>query len=180
MAAETQGGRPNDAEFAALVEEHQASLRVFVRSLGVEPDWVDDLAQDAFVVAYRELASFDPGRDFGKWLRGIARNLVRNELRKQGRHRRILHEGLAAHLVELGESETEERFDAGQVSALRDCVEGLPTKSRELVHSRYYEGWNASVLADKFEMKAATIRQTLLRIRRQLHQCINKRTKEAS
>jgi len=48
------------------------------------------------------------------------------------------------------------------------------------VHSRYYEGWNASVLADKFEMKAATIRQTLLRIRRQLHQCINKRTKEAS
>lgn len=172
------GTDANEAEFEALVKEHQASLRVFVRSLGVEPDWVDDLAQDAFVVAYRELESFDPGRDFGKWLRGIARNLVRNELRKRGRQHRILHEGLAEHLLELGEKE-EERFDAGQVTALRDCVEALPGKSRELVHSRYYEGWNASVLADKFEMKAATIRQTLLRIRRQLHLCIKKRTKEA-
>jgi len=58
-------------------------------------------------------------------------------------------------------------------------VEGLPNQSRELVRSRYYEGWNASVLADKFEMKAATIRQTLLRIRRQLYQCISERIKEA-
>ena len=167
----------DDNLFAGLVEEHQASLRVFVRSLGVEPDWVDDLAQDAFVVAYREMDSYDPERDFGKWLRGIARNLVRNELRKQGRHRRILHEGLSQHLVEFAEKE-EPQFDVGQVSALRDCVEQLPNRSRELVHSRYYEGWNASILADKFEMKAATIRQTLLRIRRQLYQCINHRVKE--
>ncbi len=167
----------NDNLFAGLVKEHQASLRVFVRSLGVEPDWVDDLAQDAFVVACREMGSYDPERDFGKWLRGIARNLVRNELRKQGRHRRILHEGLSQHLLEFSEQE-EEQFGAGDVSALRDCVEQLPNRSRELVRSRYYEGWNATVLADKFEMKAATIRQTLLRIRRQLYQCINQRMKE--
>ena len=168
----------DDNLFAGLVEEHQASLRVFVRSLGVEPDWVDDLAQDAFVVAYQEMDAYDPGRDFGKWLRGIARNLVRNELRKQGRHRRILHEGLAEHLLDLGEKE-EDHFDAGHFSALRDCVEQLPNQSRELVRSRYYEGWNASILAGKFEMKAATIRQTLLRIRRQLYQCISERIKEA-
>ena len=167
----------DDNLFAGLVEEHQASLRVFVRSLGMEPDWVDDLAQDAFVLAYREMDSYDPERDFGKWLRGIARNLVRNELRKQGRHRRILHEGLSQHLMEFAKKE-ESQFDVGQVSALRDCVEQLPNRSRELVHSRYYEGWNASILADKFEMKAATIRQTLLRIRRQLYQCINQRVKE--
>ena len=167
----------NDNLFAGLVKEHQASLRVFVRSLGVEPDWVDDLAQDSFVVACREMGSYDPERDFGKWLRGIARNLVRNELRKQGRHRRILNEGLSQHLLEFSEQE-EEQFGAGDVSALRDCVEQLPNRSRELVRSRYYEGWNATVLADKFEMKAATIRQTLLRIRRQLYQCINQRMKE--
>ena len=167
----------NDNLFAGLVKEHQASLRVFVRSLGVEPDWVDDLAQDAFVVAYREMDSYDSERDFGKWLRGIARNLVRNELRKQGRHRRILNEGLSQHLLEFSEQE-EGQFEAGHVSALRDCVEQLPNRSRELIHSRYFEGWNASILADKFEMKAATIRQTLLRIRRQLYQCINQRVKE--
>ena len=48
-----------DELFAGLVRDHQASLRVFVRSQGVEPGWVDDLAQDAFVIAYRELDSCD-------------------------------------------------------------------------------------------------------------------------
>lgn len=169
--------RVDDEFFASLVQEHQASLRVFVRSLGVEPDWVDDLAQDAFVVAYRELDSYDPDRDFGKWLRGIARNLVRNELRKQGRQKRILHEGLSQHLMDLAQQE-EGQVDDTQVSALRDCIEQLPRQSRELVHSRYYEGWDATVLADKFEMKAVTVRQTLLRIRRKLYVCINQRAKE--
>ncbi len=173
----TEARAARDELFADLVKDHQASLRVFVRSLGVEPDWVDDLAQDAFVVAYREMDSYDPDRDFGKWLRGIARNLVRNELRKQGRHRRILHESLSQHLLNLAEKEVDQ-VDVAQLSALRDCVEQLPGRSRELVHSRYYEGWDATILADKFEMKAATVRQTLLRIRRQLYQCINQRVKE--
>jgi len=174
----TEARAARDELFADLVKEHQVSLRVFVRSLGVESGWVDDLAQDAFVVAYREMDSYDPDRDFGKWLRGIARNLVRNELRKQGRHRRILHESLSQHLLDLAENEKDREVDVTQLSALRDCVEQLPGKSRELVHSRYFEGWDATILADKFEMKAATVRQTLLRIRRQLYQCINQRVKE--
>ena len=173
----TEARAARDELFTDLVKDHQASLRVFVRSLGVDPGWVDDLAQDTFVVAYREMDSYNPDRDFGKWLRGIARNLVRNELRKQGRHRRILHESLSQHLLNLAENEGDQ-VDVTQLSALRDCVEQLPGRSRELIHSRYHEGWDATVLADKFEMKAATVRQTLLRIRRQLYQCINQRVKE--
>ena len=173
----TEARAARDELFTDLVKDHQASLRVFVRSLGVEPGWVDDLAQDTFVVAYREMDSYNPDRDFGKWLRGIARNLVRNELRKEGRHRRILHESLSQHLLNLAENK-EDQVDVTQLSALRDCVEQLPGRSRELVHSRYFEGWDATILADKFEMKAATVRQTLLRIRRQLYQCINQRVKE--
>lgn len=173
----TEARAARDELFADLVKEHQVSLRVFVRSLGVESGWVDDLAQDTFVVAYREMDSYDPDRDFGKWLRGIARNLVRNELRKQGRHRRILHESLSQHLLGLAENEKDREVDVTQLSALRDCVEQLPGKSRELVRSRYFEGWDATILADKFEMKAATVRQTLLRIRRQLYQCVNQRVK---
>ena len=174
----TEARAARDELFADLVKEHQVSLRVFVRSLGVESGWVDDLAQDAFVVAYREMDSYDPDRDFGKWLRGIARNLVRNELRKQGRHRRILHESLSQHLLGLAENEKDREVDVTQLSALSDWVEQLPGKSRELVRSRYFEGWDATILADKFEMKAATVRQTLLRIRRQLYQCVNQRVKE--
>ena len=35
-----------DESFARLVAEHQFQLRGFVRSLGVDPEWVDDVAQE--------------------------------------------------------------------------------------------------------------------------------------
>ena len=174
-----ESDRLDHDRFAELVATHHASLRVFVRSLGIAPDWVDDLAQDAFVVAYRELDAFYEERDFGKWLRGIARNLVRNELRKENRHRRILHEGLTQHLLDLHEQEAAAPFQEGQVEALRACLGKLPEDSREMVHSRYHEGWNAARMGEKFDMKTATVRQQLLRIRRQLRECIDQQLKEA-
>ena len=52
---------PQSAEidFEGLVREQQSSLRAFIYSLGVDANWVDDLAQDVFVVAYRELDSYE-------------------------------------------------------------------------------------------------------------------------
>jgi len=38
--------------FEALVLDHHVGIRAFVRSLGVDPDWVDDIAQEAFLIAF--------------------------------------------------------------------------------------------------------------------------------
>ena len=58
--------------------------------LGQLQDAVDDLAQDAFVVAYERIETLQHPEEAGPWLRSIARNLVRNELRKSMRRRRIV------------------------------------------------------------------------------------------
>jgi DNA-directed RNA polymerase specialized sigma24 family protein len=38
----------------------------------VDEAWVDDLAQEAFIVAFRRVNEFEIGTDFGKWLRSVA------------------------------------------------------------------------------------------------------------
>ncbi|TWT84730.1 RNA polymerase sigma factor CnrH [Planctomycetes bacterium CA13] len=168
------------AEFAQLVAQQHQQLRSFVRTLGVAPDWVDDLAQEAFLVAWRERESFDPQQDYGKWLRGIARNLVRNELRKQKRQERLLHQGLAELLVRADEFQPQgESWAECRVPMLRDCVEQLAPKSRELVSTRYGDGWKAPDLADHFKMTPTAVRQALTRIRMQLKRCIELRTVES-
>ena len=62
----------HDSAFTQLVAEQHQQLRGFVRTLGVDPEWVDDLAQEVFLVAWRESEAFDSQRDIGKWLRGRA------------------------------------------------------------------------------------------------------------
>lgn len=167
--------------FARFVRDHQASLRSFLRLLGVQPDAVDDLAQETFLVAYRELDSFDDERDFGKWLRGIARNLVRNETRKVARRSRILHNDLTDHLLAQSENANEEeRYEDHDFKALRDCVEQLPDKCRTMIARRYADEWTSQYLADQFEMTAGAVRLSLMRIRRQLKTCIEKRIASAT
>lgn len=168
-----------DGNFTELVREHHVPLRAFVRSLGVDPEWVDDLAQEAFLVAFRERSSFNQQGDIGKWLRGIARNLVRNELRKDARRRRILHSALSELAVGAAEAHEEsETWSCVRMSFLRNCIEQLPPKSRQMISERYGGGWLAGDLAQQLAMSAAAVRQALTRIRRQLKRCIDHQVAE--
>ena len=131
-------------------------------SLAVDPDWVDDVAQEAFLTAYREWKSFDNSRDFGKWLRGIAANIVRNELRKDARRQRILHTELAELLLDRQRDDRSET-EPISIDTVRDCLEKLTARNRELVRARYRDGDTAERLAERFELSAANVRQLLAR-----------------
>ena len=164
-------GDDRSALFESLVLKHHVRLRAFVRSLGVEPDWVDDIAQEAFVKAYKDWDSFDQSRSFGKWVRGIAANIVRNEIRKQTRRRRLLHSDLAHLLVDRHEA----AGDAPEplaVEAVRFCLGKLTPSSRAIVEGRYRDGLTAPELAERLQKTAANVRQMLVRIRRQIRNCV--------
>ena len=50
---------PKSETYIEYVRENHAGLRAFIRSLGVAPLWVDDIAQEAFIIAYDRLDEFD-------------------------------------------------------------------------------------------------------------------------
>ena len=74
--------------FAALVQRHQATVyRVCYRVLGNRED-AEDAAQEAFLRAYRKLATFRGESAFGTWLLRLAVNVALNERKRRGsRHR---------------------------------------------------------------------------------------------
>ncbi|MDF1740226.1 MAG: sigma-70 family RNA polymerase sigma factor [Verrucomicrobiales bacterium] len=166
--------------FIEQVREHHATLRGFVRSLGVAPMWVDDVAQEAFIVAYNRLDEFDRERDFGAWLRGIARNLVINERRKDARRKRILSDNLTDVLLSsssASDHEEEELGDRGlaKLNALRECIKSLPEKSLGLLKSRYENESSAQDIAEEFSMKPPAVRKALERARTALKKCMDER-----
>lgn len=158
-------------DFDALVRENQASLRAYIRALGAQDVWVDDLAQEVFLVAYREWDRFDTSADAGRWLRGIARNLVLNERRKSARRSRLLQESLVDALMEVDPG-IRGRPCAAVLEALQDCVGRLPERSRLLLERRYAEDEDAVTLATYFNASAAAVRQTLVRSRSAVRRCL--------
>jgi RNA polymerase sigma-70 factor (ECF subfamily) len=164
-------------EFESRVQEHQAGLRAFIRALGVDEAWVDDLAQEAFLIAYRRLEEFEAGTDFGKWLRRIARNLAANERRKDARRSRLLPFAVAdILLVQTAAGDPFEPDLNRLLPVMRECVGQLPARSRELLQRRYAASENASEVSRALRMSADAVRQALLRIRLAVKECIEKKT----
>ncbi len=60
--------------FDILASEYRPMVLAYIRSLGADAHLAEDLAQETFLAAYRSLEKFEEGRDFGSWIRGIARN----------------------------------------------------------------------------------------------------------
>jgi RNA polymerase sigma-70 factor (ECF subfamily) len=170
----------NLQSFEACVREHQAGLRAFIRSLGAQEIWVDDLAQEAFLIAYRRLNDFETGADFGAWIRGIARNLVANERRKEVRRSRLLHGSLVDVLMESATAGPRDEADlSAWVTVMQECVGQLTARSRDLLRRRYAGGEKASGLARELGLSAASVRQKLRRIRLWVKECVENKLVEA-
>jgi RNA polymerase sigma factor (sigma-70 family) len=72
--------------FGELVGRHQGMVRGFLRRmLGRAADLADDLAQETFIKAHRNLRSYRGGAKFSVWLCAIAANELRAEWRRRKR-----------------------------------------------------------------------------------------------
>jgi len=179
----SMGAAPDDVEaFTGLVREHQAGLRAFVRALGVEADWVDDVAQEVFLIAYRQRAQFESGKDYGRWLRGIARRVAANERRKEARHSRLLTAALP-ELMPAEAAPVEELLEGGTapiLEALRKCMGGLPERGRALLARRYEKGDTAPALALALNLSPDAVRQSLMRLRSAVKRCVEDKLHKGS
>ncbi|WP_406699293.1 sigma-70 family RNA polymerase sigma factor [Singulisphaera sp. Ch08] len=165
------------ATLEMLVRDYQAGVRAFIRALGVNEAGVDDLAQETFLVAYRKLEDWDPSRDAGRWLRGIARHLAANERRKAGRRTRLLAGGLADLLIDRAEPELATPASEW-LDALRSCLQELPEAGRALLLRRYADGELAETMATRMQTRADTLRQRLLRLRLLVKSCVERKMGE--
>lgn len=173
---------PDLKEFTRVISDHHSSLRYFIQGLGVNAAWVDDMAQDTFLVAYRKWDEFDTVENPGAWLRAIARNLILNETAKLNRRQRLLDENLTTLLLE---AETNEPA-AGELSdlsqrrdALRVCLGRLTAKARGVIESRYYRDHNSTEIAQELSMKPAAVRKMLFHARQTLANCLRENLADA-
>jgi len=172
IIARVQGGEVD--AFAALVQLFQRDVwLVAVRCLH-DREATEELVQRTFVQAYAKLDQFQPGTHFGAWIKTIARHMVLEDLRRQGRDANKLR-AYRAHLeAQLqGEAEFEDRQEAMR-DALRRCREELTPAAQQALELRYHKALSFAAVAEQLDRTVAASRQLLQRARLTLRQCIEK------
>ena len=94
-AAVLARARQGDSEaFRVLVERHSRSVfRLAYRMTGNEQD-AEDVVQESFLRAYRQLGRFESRANFGTWLYRIVSNCSVDLMRATGRHDQTRAESL--------------------------------------------------------------------------------------
>lgn len=163
--------------FEDIVRLYQADVRILTRRHFGSPAEADDVAQEIFVQVYRGLSSFRGDSSVRTWILGIARNQIRLHIRNEGRRRRRSETIVPPELLE--NSAATEDVDPFQVSnaveeldALRDCVTRLNERQRWFVESFYFLKYSAEMIASEASLTAGAVRMLLMRIRKQLAECI--------
>jgi RNA polymerase sigma-70 factor (ECF subfamily) len=158
--------------FDLLVLRYQHKVVKLVARLLRDPTEAEDVAQDAFVKAYRALASFRGDSAFYTWLYRIAVNTARNAM--ASRQRRPLD--YEADLSETEQSAVASRMshsDTPEATALSDeihatvnrAVADLPEDLRTAIILREIEGLSYEEIAAAMDCPVGTVRSRIFRAR---------------
>jgi RNA polymerase sigma-70 factor (ECF subfamily) len=129
--------RGDNEAFRRIIHEYSLCLRSYIAASVHSLDVVDDLAQDVFFAAFRNLRDFRRGDDFGCWLRGIARNKVYKHFRSSARRHKAMKGFLekVAGMVGARLDRGAEGDTSDSIEVLLQCIGRLPERLRRVVHA---------------------------------------------
>ena len=155
-----------------LVRRHQASVRGFLLFLGCPSSMVDDLVQDAFLAVFDARFEERSEAATGAYLRTVARNLFLKAMRRERLHAAAIeYEGAERTWVEF---EADDEGD-GYLAALRQCLESVQGRAREVLGLRYRSNLVRTAIAGRLGMSESGVKSVLVRTRKRLRECIERK-----
>ena len=165
--------RGDKAAFDLLVAKYQRKIFRLLSRLIRDSAEVEDVAQEAFIKAYRALPNFRGDSAFYTWLYRIAINTAKNFLVSQGRRAPTSTE------ADVEEAET---FDDGEhlrdlntpdamlltrqvADAVNRAIDRLPEDLRTAIVLRELEGLSYEEIAETMNCPIGTVRSRIFRAR---------------
>ncbi len=170
-----------EESFRQLVQSHHKVVRFYVARFIYCPASIDDIAQEVFLQAFRDLNRFRGDASFSTWIIGIARLKSLEYLRAKRKTDSVMRDLQLANQTEMQLENLQHAFygfDAAEdrLQALTTCVAELPEHSLNIVRYFYFDQMSCATIAKTCQSKGSTIRMRLHRVRELLKNCVESKT----
>ena len=159
--------------FARLVEANQGKIYTLTLRMTGNPDDGAELAQEAFLRAWKGLPGFQAESSFSTWLYRLASNACVDLLRREGRHRAAA--GLSLDDEELNldvPDPARSPQDEAERRELRESIDrglaALSPEHRQVLVLREIHQLRYDEIADVLSLDVGTVKSRISRARRQL------------
>ncbi|MCD6499067.1 MAG: sigma-70 family RNA polymerase sigma factor [Deltaproteobacteria bacterium] len=182
LVARAQGG--DQPAFGLLVRKYQQRAYAVALAMIHNPDDARDVAQEAFIKAYRSLERFRGNASFYTWLYRIVVNLSIDHLRKGRRSAKVEYDDRIArpdHGEQRGSSLEPSRLGMDPrrnlarkelADRIAHCVQELSDKHRAVIILREYEGLSYSEMAEALDISKGTVMSRLFHARKKMQACL--------
>ena len=156
--------------FALLVDKYKERIFALVYAKVGQFQDAEDLTQDVFLEAYKNLSTLRRWDNFYPWLYSIASNQCKNYHRAQKR------QVVTAHLVEQDENhrmDVDAHAEKLKNERVHDALAALPEMHRQVLMLRYMAGMKSKEIAQTLRVSPNTIDQRLMRARAKLKTILN-------
>lgn len=166
-----------NADFETIMAETEARVRAYIAGMGVSLDTVDDIAQEVYLTFNANMDKMPDGVEPIRWLKGMARNLCMNYFRQSKRLKHL--ETMANVLVYLQDTVQSSEKLPNQQESLRNCLEKLAPKQRQIIGLRYEKGLKSNAIAEILGSGAVAVRVALMRTLNNLRDCMEQNLPQA-
>ncbi len=149
--------------FGILIERYQGGLLRLVGRFAENREDAEDVVQETFIAAYRQMARFRGEASLATWLSRIA---IYRALKASRRHKRSVNANYEHDRA------NDHQPDAAEFVTVREAVARLPKKLRVPVVLRFWEDLSGREIAEVLDWKQSTVWTRLYRgldhVRREL------------
>jgi len=161
----------DSSAYSELVKRHHRKvLMVAFRALR-DMGLAEDLAQEAFLRAYRSLPRFQVGRRFSPWLMAITANRIRDYMKARKKRGELSWE--LDRTSATGEATPLERATARQTLArVEGAIAQMPEETQEVLRLRFVLGLDYEDVAEALDIPLGTVKSRISRARKSLREVI--------
>jgi len=168
----------DETRFIEALTRHQPALEAFCHAKVARHEDAREVLQATCVKLWQKASEWDPDTAFLPWAFAVARFVALSHARDKMRDRLVFDEDVMVAMAD--ETEAAASSFAERREALAACLQKLKPEQRGLLHAHYIAGHGVREIAQSTSRSESAIKMTLLRLRQQLHQCVEQQLRTAS